>query len=89
MCLCVCKDVYGGWEGIEGGGTALLIEVNVRPQKTAVLPLQDWPGPPIAAGSPVVICMGCPFPLETDRGRQRMRPYSEDQEQIFLDKTQT
>ena len=36
-----------------------------------------------AAGSPVVICMGCLFPLETSGGQQREFPYLEDEEQIF------
>ncbi|MXQ82771.1 hypothetical protein E5288_WYG022802 [Bos mutus] len=43
----------------------------------------DWPGQDGAAGSAVVICMGYPFPLEVDGGRQRKFPSSEDEEQCI------
>lgn len=47
------------------------------PQRTLSVAL-GWLERNIAAGSPEVIPVGSPFPLEADRDRQREFPYSED-----------
>lgn len=85
--MCECDAIYEEGEGIEGGNTTLN-KGACSALKDSGLSLQGQPGQHTAAGPPVPICMGCPFPLATNGDRQRKSPYSGDQEQRFLGNTQ-